>query len=99
MKLLYPSQRIATVNTTSTVAKKFTSLFTGAKSFLHFSFVLMLSAVLLSSSASAQTVTSDKLDYAPGEIAIITGAGWTGDQFVDLHFEENPFVDHLHDYH
>ncbi|MDP3471169.1 MAG: T9SS type A sorting domain-containing protein [Algoriphagus sp.] len=45
------------------------------------------------------TVTTDKLDYAPGEIAIVTGSGWTGDQLVDLHFEEDPFVDHIHDYH
>ena len=77
MKLFYPSQRIATINTTSTVAKKLTSVFTGANSFLHFSFVLMLSAMLLSSSASAQTatVTSDKPDYAPRSNAIFTGRG------------------------
>ncbi|MFD2998954.1 hypothetical protein ACFS7Z_01165 [Pontibacter toksunensis] len=36
------------------------------------------------------TVTSDKEDYAPGEVAIITGTGWTLDQQVDVHFEETP---------
>jgi len=45
------------------------------------------------------TVTSDKPDYTPGETAIITGSGWTNDQFVDLHFVEDPFIDHIHNYH
>ena len=63
---------------------------------------LVYTVVLLVGSSPfllAQTVTTDKLDYAPGEIAIITGSGWTGDQLVDLHFAEDPFVDHIHDYH
>ncbi|MCX2739198.1 MBG domain-containing protein [Pontibacter anaerobius] len=47
----------------------------------------------------AQTVTSDKDDYAPGEIAIITGAGWMQDSLVDVHFEEEPSHDHHHGYH
>ena len=47
----------------------------------------------------SQTVTSDKRDYAPGESAIITGEGWTEDQFVELHFAEDPFVDQNHDFH
>ena len=54
---------------------------------------------LLALSGWAQTVTTDKDDYAPGETAIITGEGWTRDQLVDLHFAEDPFVDHIHDYH
>ncbi|AHM60380.1 endoglucanase-like protein [Flammeovirgaceae bacterium 311] len=45
------------------------------------------------------TVTSDKDDYAPGETAIITGTGWTLDQFVDIHLEEEPAHDHHHGYH
>jgi hypothetical protein len=62
--------------------------------FLFFSF-------FLSAGAFAQTVTSDKDDYAPGEVAIITGAGWTNDQYVDVHFEEEPVfhTEHQHDYH
>ena len=44
-------------------------------------------------------VTSDKGEYAPGEIAVITGTGWTLDSLVDVHFEEDPVHDHQHDYH
>ncbi|SIT16198.1 beta strand repeat-containing protein, partial [Belliella pelovolcani] len=45
------------------------------------------------------SVTTDKDDYLPGETAIITGTGWIYDSVVDLHFIEDPFVDHIHDYH
>ncbi|MER2998157.1 MBG domain-containing protein [Pontibacter populi] len=45
------------------------------------------------------TVTSDKDDYAPGEIAIITGTGWKLDSLVDIHLEEDPAHDHHHSYH
>ena len=47
------------------------------------------------------TVKSDKDDYAPGEIAIITGTGWAKDQIVDVHFEETPayHLEHQHDFH
>ena len=48
---------------------------------------------------SVPTVTSDKDDYAPGEIATITGSGWTLDSIVDVHFEEEPAHDHHHGYH
>jgi hypothetical protein len=41
----------------------------------------------------------DKEDYAPGEVAIIIGKGWTLDQYVDVHFEEEPAYDHHHEYH
>ncbi|WP_162426285.1 HYR domain-containing protein [Pontibacter pudoricolor] len=45
------------------------------------------------------TVSSDKDDYVPGEVAIITGYGWTQDSLVDVHFEETPDHDHHHGYH
>lgn len=48
---------------------------------------------------AAPTVTSDKDDYLPGEVAIITGKGWTLDSLVDIHLEEEPAYDHHHDYH
>jgi hypothetical protein len=48
---------------------------------------------------SLPTVTSDKDDYAPGEVATITGTGWTLDQYVDIHLEEEPSHDHHHSYH
>ncbi|WP_299708600.1 MBG domain-containing protein [uncultured Pontibacter sp.] len=45
------------------------------------------------------TVTSDKEDYSPGQTAIIEGYGWTKDDFVDVHLEEDPAHDHHHEYH
>src|SRR5688572_28036628 len=36
------------------------------------------------------TVTTDKLDYQPGEYVIITGSGWTPGETVTLHFDETP---------
>ena len=36
-------------------------------------------------------ITSDKDDYLPGEIATISGSGWTQDQTVELHIEEDPY--------
>lgn len=47
----------------------------------------------------APTVVSDKDDYAPGEVAIISGYGWTQDSLVDIHLEEDPAHDHHHGYH
>ncbi|GAB2527357.1 hypothetical protein GCM10027189_02630 [Rufibacter soli] len=47
----------------------------------------------------APTVTSDKDDYVPGEIATISGKGWTLDKYVDVHLEEDPAYIHSHDYH
>ncbi|MBC5991811.1 hypothetical protein, partial [Pontibacter cellulosilyticus] len=45
------------------------------------------------------TVMSDKDDYSPGEVAIITGYGWTQDSLVDIHLEEDPAYEHHHAYH
>ncbi|WP_181452596.1 MBG domain-containing protein [Algoriphagus aquaeductus] len=46
------------------------------------------------------TVTTDKLDYAPGEVAIISGSGWIGDSKIDIHMDEDPplHADHQHDF-
>ncbi|WP_439882832.1 YDG domain-containing protein [Pontibacter sp. MBLB2868] len=38
----------------------------------------------------AQTVTTDKDDYSPGEYVIITGTGWEPGEQVDFTFEETP---------
>lgn len=61
----------------------------------------LLSCFFLVTTGLGQTVTSDKDDYAPGEVAIITGTGWVNDQYVDVHFEETPAFheEHQHDYH
>src|SRR5437660_1761023 len=47
---------------------------------------------------SSPTVTSDKLDYAPGEVAHITGTGWTLDQSVHVEFKETPDYPDYHIY-
>jgi hypothetical protein len=47
---------------------------------------------LLSSSPVAPTVSTDKDDYAPGEVVTITGSGWTGDVTVRLELRETPEV-------
>jgi len=46
----------------------------------------------------APTVTSDKDDYAPGEIAQITGSGWTLDQQVHVELKETPDYPDYHTY-
>ena len=46
----------------------------------------------------APSVTSDKDDYAPGEIAHITGTGWTLDQQVHVEFKEEPDYPDFHIY-
>src|SRR5215218_10233026 len=47
---------------------------------------------------ASPTVTSDKDDYAPGEIAHITGTGWTLDQQVHVEFKEEPDYPDFHIY-
>ncbi|MGY5847237.1 Ig-like domain-containing protein, partial [Salegentibacter sp. HM20] len=61
--------------------------------------LLFLPAFFVLSLGWGQTVTSDKDDYAPGEIAIITGEGWVDDDYVDVHLHEDPEHDHDHSYH
>jgi hypothetical protein len=38
------------------------------------------------------TIKTDKNDYAPGELAVITGSGWQPDEEVTLLFQEDPAV-------
>src|SRR5688572_1321046 len=57
---------------------------TDCKSFAKISkalfFILFLSAAFFASSANAQTLTSDHLDYSPGDTAVLTGTGfWPGE--------------------
>ena len=51
-----------------------------------------------SAGLAVPTVTSDKLDYAPGEIAHITGTGWTLDDSVHVEFKETPDYPDFHIY-
>ncbi|WP_146905752.1 Ig-like domain-containing protein, partial [Adhaeribacter aerolatus] len=46
----------------------------------------------------APTVTSDKDDYSPGQIAHITGSGWTLDQKVHVELKEYPDYPDYHVY-
>jgi len=59
---------------------------------------LALGDAYLDAGLSAPTVTSDKDDYAPGEIAHITGSGWTLDQQVHVEFKEYPDYPDYHIY-
>ena len=45
-------------------------------------------------SLSAQTVTTDKLDYMPGETAYASGSGWTANSTITMTIHEEPV---LHD--
>ncbi|MES2798258.1 MAG: hypothetical protein V4683_19980, partial [Bacteroidota bacterium] len=41
----------------------------------------------------------EKNDFLPGETAYIVGTGWTQDALVDVHIEEEPTHEHVHDFH
>ena len=62
----------------------------------HLVFKLLAIAFLLIVSTMAAlgqaTVTTDKLDYIPGEYVIVTGTGWEPGETVDLDFHETPKV-------
>ena len=60
---------------------------------------LGLSAVNAQSTyTEAPTVTSDKDEYSPGEVAHITGKGWTLDDSVHVEFKETPDYPDFHVY-
>jgi hypothetical protein len=42
--------------------------------------------------SSAATVTTDKLDYAPGTPVIVSGSGWQPNEVVTIMFHEDPHV-------
>ena len=52
------------------------------------SMILFLGA--LPAQASAQTIVTDKADYAPGEIVTVTGTGWLAGETVLLVFHSEP---------
>ena len=72
--------------------------------FLHFlkgklsNYSLTFIALFFLGFVSAQTVTTDKLDYAPGEIAEISGSGWSLDSQVRIIINEDPVYDNHYDY-
>jgi hypothetical protein len=42
--------------------------------------------------SSPATVSTDKLDYAPGTVVIVSGTGWQPNELVTLTFHETPHV-------
>ncbi|MCM4154830.1 hypothetical protein DHD80_02310 [Gramella sp. AN32] len=52
--------------------------------------ILNFTLIFLSTLGFAQSVTTDKDDYAPGEYVIITGSGWQAGETVSFHFDETP---------
>src|SRR5215475_11401399 len=47
-------------------------------------FILFLSAGLFASSANAQTLTSDHMDYGPGDVVTLTGTGFQPGETVTV---------------
>lgn len=71
--------------------------------FLRKQYILFLSALLFlgfNNTGLGQTVTTDKLDYAPGETVMITGTGFLSNETIVLeieHIEPNmPVPFHTH---
>ena len=65
---------------------------------LTLSLLTMLTVPLLAQTSypagSEPTVTTDKDDYQPGDIAVFTGTGWTLDTSVTIVLEETPYQGH-----
>ena len=64
-----------------------------SKDFLLSVLFCALVAALTCSSAYAATVTTDRLDYAPYEVVIITGSGWEPGETVSIFLHEDPVID------
>src|SRR5215213_3255312 len=61
--------------------------------------ILMAMASTLSVQAQVvPTITTDKADYLPGEVAHLYGAGWLDDQTVHVEFVETPDYPDFHIY-
>src|SRR5690606_3674176 len=65
--------------------------------FLNFTLTFIASFFFLAT-GWGQTVTTDKLDYSPGEIAKISGSGWALDSQVRIVINEEPEYDNHYDY-
>ena len=68
------------------------SWLTGLRYITSLLFLLLLTGFC--SVVQAQTVKTDKSDYAPGETVIISGSNWQPGESVNLLVEHNFFVDH-----
>src|SRR5262245_45559304 len=54
--------------------------------------ILNALAVAHAAHATLATVSTDKLDYSPGQTVVISGAGWQPGEAVELDLHEEPFV-------
>ncbi|HEX8529187.1 MAG TPA: hypothetical protein VF646_04165, partial [Cytophagales bacterium] len=63
-----------------------------------FSVWLLLCLLAGSAAVFGQTVSSDKDDYKPGEVATITGTGWQPGETVFVEFKEEPDYTDYHIY-
>ncbi|MDM9632616.1 DUF11 domain-containing protein, partial [Robiginitalea aurantiaca] len=53
--------------------------------------LLLVVAIMISSIVTAQTITTDKVDYFPGDKVIATGKGWGSFEVIDLKLTEHVF--------
>ena len=88
--------RLGSTNLTTNRARHTVTEFSGSKHALIAGGVdangMNLSTVSLVDSSTA-TITTDKLDYAPGSPVIVSGAGFQSNEVVTLSFHEDPHVD------
>lgn len=54
--------------------------------------LLLFHLTFLSTPSDAATFATDKPDYQPGDVVIITGTGWQPGRVVQLYLEETPEV-------
>ncbi len=65
------------------------TLFTSSKGIL---WALMGMFIFLSVTVTAQTVTTDKKDYSPGQVANASGSGWTAAATLSVKIHREPVV-------
>ncbi|MBJ7880393.1 DUF11 domain-containing protein, partial [Gelidibacter salicanalis] len=70
--------------------KHFNSPTFGIRTLLLKKSILFFTFFLASLSLLAQTVTTDKLDYLPGETAYATGSGWLAGENIVINIHEEP---------
>ena len=85
--LISPARKFLPGNSNNTTSTHFNMTTVLLKLKKH-GFAFLATQVFLISLAFGQTVTTDKLDYYPGDYVIITGSGWQPGEIVKLHLYE-----------
>ena len=57
-----------------------------------YTFAASLLQLLIPAIVNAQVVTTDKVDYMPGDVVIASGEGWEPYEVIDLNLKEDPTV-------